>query len=178
MGRQLTLLSDAEWARIEPLLSRGRRGARRVDDRRMIAVAIDTTHIRAHRSAAGAKGGLRTTHRLVAGRPHQQAPRTDRRSRPPSCLADLGRQQQRHDDGRCLIDATAGRFDRLIADRGYDTNAIRAAVTALGAEVVIPSTLSRAQRAQLFGHALNQRFRRAFRRDVDAMPALNLADPV
>lgn len=42
-----------------------------------------------------------------------------------------------------LIDAAAGRFDRLIADKGYDTNAIRAAVTALGAEVVIPSTLSR-----------------------------------
>lgn len=42
-----------------------------------------------------------------------------------------------------LIEAAAGRFDRLIADRGYDTNAIRAAVTGLGAEVVIPSTASR-----------------------------------
>jgi transposase len=42
-----------------------------------------------------------------------------------------------------LIDATGGRFDRLIADKGYDTNAIRAAVTALGAELVIPSTFSR-----------------------------------
>ena len=30
-------LSDAEWARIEPLLPRGRRGARRVDDRRVIS---------------------------------------------------------------------------------------------------------------------------------------------
>ncbi len=30
-------LSDAEWARIEPLLPRGRRGARRVDDRRIIS---------------------------------------------------------------------------------------------------------------------------------------------
>ncbi len=41
-----------------------------------------------------------------------------------------------------LIEAAAGRFDRLIADRGYDTNAIRAAVTAQGAEVVIPSASS------------------------------------
>lgn len=104
-------LSDAEWARIEPHLPRGRRGARRVDDRRVISgiihmlrcgarwrdcpaeygpyttvynrfnrwsrqgvwhaifealtgesgiyssAAIDSTHVRAHRSAAGAKGG-------------------------------------------------------------------------------------------------------------------------
>ena len=104
-------LSDAEWARIEPLLPRGRRGAHRVDDRRVISgivhmlrsgarwrdcptaygpyttiynrfnrwsrqgiwlamfealtgqspihglAAIDSTHIKAHRSAAGGKGG-------------------------------------------------------------------------------------------------------------------------
>lgn len=104
-------LSDGEWRRIEPLLPRGRRGARRVDDRRVISGivhmlrsgarwrdcpsvygpyttiynrfnrwsrqgvwfdifealtgktglvgggAIDSTHIKAHRSAGGAKGG-------------------------------------------------------------------------------------------------------------------------
>lgn len=37
----------------------------------------------------------------------------------------------------------AGPFNRLIADRGYDTNAIRALVAARGAEAVIPSTTSR-----------------------------------
>lgn len=42
-----------------------------------------------------------------------------------------------------LIDAAAGRFDKLIADRGYDTNAIRAAIADQGAEAVIPSTASR-----------------------------------
>ena len=111
MRKQLYWLSDAEWARIEPLLPRGRRGAHRVDDRRVISgivhmlrsgarwrdcppeygpyttiynrfnrwsrqgiwmamfealtgrspvfgtVAIDATHIKVHRSAAGAKGG-------------------------------------------------------------------------------------------------------------------------
>lgn len=43
-----------------------------------------------------------------------------------------------------LIDA-AGPFTRLIADRGYDTNAIRAIVAArgAGADAVIPSTASR-----------------------------------
>jgi transposase len=108
-------LSDREWARIEPLLPRGRRGAHRVDDRRVISGimhmlrsgarwrdcpgaygpyttiynrfnrwsrqgvwaeiffaltgstgmtggrAIDSTHIKAHRSAGGAKGGLSST---------------------------------------------------------------------------------------------------------------------
>jgi transposase len=108
---KLYWLSDAEWARIEPLLPRGRRGAHRVDDRRVLSgivhmlrsgarwrdcpaaygpyttiynrfnrwsrqgiwfaifealtgstgvigsAAIDSSHIKAHRSAAGGKGG-------------------------------------------------------------------------------------------------------------------------
>ena len=33
---KLYWLSDREWARIEPLLPRGRKGAHRVDDRRVI----------------------------------------------------------------------------------------------------------------------------------------------
>lgn len=37
MKRNLTWLSDAEWSRIEPLLPRGRKGAHRVDDRRVIS---------------------------------------------------------------------------------------------------------------------------------------------
>ncbi len=112
MAKRYYWLSDAEWARIEPLLPRGRKGARRVDDRRVISgivhmlqvrgamaglpagvmgrtrrstiasiggagkglwlrmfealtghsgivdgAAIDATHVKAHRSAAGAKGG-------------------------------------------------------------------------------------------------------------------------
>ena len=42
-----------------------------------------------------------------------------------------------------LIEAARGRFDKLIADRGYDSNAIRAAIHAQGAETVIPATRSR-----------------------------------
>lgn len=114
MRKQLYWLKDADWQRIEPLLPRGRRGAHRVDDRRVISgivhmlrsgarwrdcppeygpyttiynrfnrwsrqgiwtgifyaltgstgmvgtMAIDSTYIKAHRSAAGAKGGPST----------------------------------------------------------------------------------------------------------------------
>jgi len=42
-----------------------------------------------------------------------------------------------------LIQAAHGRFNKLIADRGYDSNAIRAAIHAQGAKVVIPTTRSR-----------------------------------
>lgn len=107
-------LSDCEWAAIEPHLPRGRRGAHRVDDRRVISGivhmvrsggrwrdcpaiygpyttifnrynrwsrqgvwetiflaltgksvvfsgSVDSTHVKAHRSASGAKGGLLIT---------------------------------------------------------------------------------------------------------------------
>ncbi|RZN32096.1 transposase [Bradyrhizobium sp. Leo121] len=37
MRKQLYWLSDAEWKRLEPLLPRGRRGAHRVYDRRVIS---------------------------------------------------------------------------------------------------------------------------------------------
>jgi transposase len=37
MAKQIYWLSDVEWRRIEPLLPRGRKGAHRVDDRRVIS---------------------------------------------------------------------------------------------------------------------------------------------
>ena len=111
MGSAHYWLSDGEWSKIEPLLPRGRRGAHRVDERRVISgimhmlrcgarwrdcppiygpyttvynrfnrwsrqgiwfeifealtgstgitgtVAIDSSSIKAHRSAGGGKGG-------------------------------------------------------------------------------------------------------------------------
>ena len=115
MSKKLYWLSDSEWAGIEPHLPQGRRGARRVDDRRVISGivhmlqsgarwrdcpkeygpyttvynrfnrwsrqgvwlaifealtgstgvfasgSIDSTHVKAHRSAGGAKGGPSST---------------------------------------------------------------------------------------------------------------------
>lgn len=111
MSKHVRWLNDEEWAQIEPLLPRGRKGAHRVDDRRVISgivhmlksgarwrdcppefgpyttiynrfnrwsrqgiwheifyaltghtgiyssASIDATHVKAHRSASGGKGG-------------------------------------------------------------------------------------------------------------------------
>lgn len=126
MGRNLYWLSEDEWRRIEPHLPKGRRGAHRVDDRRVLSGIIhmlrtgarwrdcpedygpyttiynrfnrwskqgvwedvfyaltgssgvvgttsaDSTHIKAHRCAGGAKGGtspMRSVDLAADGRP-------------------------------------------------------------------------------------------------------------
>lgn len=145
MGRNLYRLSDDEWVQIERLLPTGRRGAHRVDDRRVISGIIhmlktgarwrdspaeygpcttlynrfnrgsklggredvchaltgssgvvgttsaDSTHIKAHRSASGAKGGLRPGYRPISRRTDDQGSRPDRRDRAaPGLQPDTG----------------------------------------------------------------------------------------
>ena len=55
--KQLFRLSDEEWGRVEPLLPKGRRGARRVDDRRVISGIV-------HMLGSGARwrAGVRPLH--------------------------------------------------------------------------------------------------------------------
>jgi len=141
--RHLFWLSDDEWSRIEPWLPRGRRGAHRVDDRRVISgiihmlktgarwrdcpveygpyttiynrfnrwskqgvwedvfyalsgssgvvattASIDSTYIKAHRSASGAKGGLLSGDRTISRRTDDQGSCRNRCGRTASCLCD------------------------------------------------------------------------------------------
>jgi len=58
MGKQLTWLSDAVWARIEPLLALGRCRARRADDRRVISGIVHMLQI----GARWLPGGVRVVH--------------------------------------------------------------------------------------------------------------------
>ena len=67
---------------------------------------------------------------------------TDEAGRPRLLLISAGNINDMQVAGE-LIERAAGRFTRLIADKGYDTNAIRAAIAAQGGEAVIPSTTSR-----------------------------------
>src|ERR1700743_1712677 len=142
MGRKLYWLDDEAWARIQPHPPSRRRGARRVDDHRVISgivhmlqsgarwrdcppeygpyttvynrfnrwsrqgvwtgifkaltghtgiwtgdAAIDSTSVKAHRSAAGAKGGLPPEHRPLSRRPDNQDPWLGGRQRPTSRAA-------------------------------------------------------------------------------------------
>src|SRR5262245_50893881 len=86
----LLWLSDDAWAAIEPHLPRGKPGKPRVDDRRVISgilrifekmaaagpvpeeLCIDTSHVKAHRSAAGSKRGS-SRKRLGARAAEEQA---------------------------------------------------------------------------------------------------------
>jgi hypothetical protein len=86
MRKQLYRLSDEEWQRIEPLLPRGRRGARRVDDRRVISGIV-------HMLRSGGVGGTvrpnaapirRSTTASIAGGPPGAGP-----SRPASSFAGV-----------------------------------------------------------------------------------------
>ena len=71
--------------------------------------------------------GLRPSYRHLAWRPHNRTARTDRRAGSPPRAATLGGQHHRHDDGR-VADRCHRTVPRLLADKGYDTNAIRAAM--------------------------------------------------
>jgi transposase len=59
---------------------------------RVGTISIDSTHIKAHRSAAGAKGGLPAGGRPVARRAHHKNPRADRGSRPAGSVLDHAKQ--------------------------------------------------------------------------------------
>lgn len=67
---------------------------------------------------------------------------TDEAGRPRILLISAGNINDMQIAGE-LIERASGRFTRLIADKGYDTNAIRAAIAAQGCEAVIPSTATR-----------------------------------
>ncbi len=132
-------LSDEEWAVIEPLLPKGGRGPKRVDDGRVLngifyilrtgapwrdlperygprttvynryarwarrgiwkaifaglaehsgdsLFFIDSSIVKAHRAAAGAKGGTGAGYRPLTRRPHKQGSRRSRRTRPSPAL--------------------------------------------------------------------------------------------
>jgi transposase len=194
MAKQVYWLSDAEWRRIEALLPRGRRGAHRVDDRRVISgivhmlrsgarwrdcpevygpyttvynrfnrwsrqgiwteifyaltgstgmygsAAIDSTYVKAHRSATGAKGGHSTT-RSRGGQTTKIHALTDDIGRPHAFLITAG---NTHDliAARGLIGMTC-HPRRLLADRAYDAKSLRDELAARKIKAVIPPNPTR-----------------------------------
>ena len=63
-------------------------------------VLIDSSAVKAHRSASGGEGGEKSGHRPITRRPHDQNPRADRRELSPHRLHAHGRQCRRLRGGR------------------------------------------------------------------------------
>src|SRR5215204_3873712 len=103
---------------------------------------IDSSAVKAHRSASGGKGGAQSGNRPLARRTDDQDPCPDRRAVPPACF---------HANGRQMADCTAGAqlLERLPpcrilhGDKGYDTDAIRRQIEATGATPNIPPKANR-----------------------------------
>ena len=105
-------------------------------------VAVDATHIKAHRLAAGAKGAfIQAVGTSRGGRTTKLHRLTDEQGRPRVLQLSAGNVNDMT-TAASLIEA-AGPFTRLIVDRGYDTNAIRTLAANRGAHAVIPSTTAR-----------------------------------
>ncbi len=103
--------------------------------------STDATHVRAHRSAAGAKGGLRREHRPLARRLDDKAAWGGRPAGWAEGAVALLPQDQRHRHGRALVEVV-GPARRLVGDRGYDANHLRDLHAARSTAAVVPSTTS------------------------------------
>lgn len=103
------------------------------------SMSVDSSYVKAHRSAAGAKGGPSTMRSAAraAGRPLN--PRADRRYRPSACHPDHPRQH-----GRCTrFDRHGPQPHRLLADRAYDARSLRDELAARRIKAVIPPNPTR-----------------------------------
>ena len=83
-------------------------------------LAIDSTHIKAHRSASGAKGGSGAGGRPVARRAHKQDPRAGRCLWPAGGLCADARQYRRHHRGPGSARRCCAAPARLLADKAYE----------------------------------------------------------
>lgn len=97
-------------------------------------VFIDSTIVRAHQHAAGAKKTRPASDRAVAWRTDDQAALGRRRGRQSAAPGS-------HRGANCRIDCALEMVDdlrcgALIADKGYDANALVDAVEASGTQVV------------------------------------------
>jgi transposase len=188
--------SDAQWARIEPLLPKDVRGKKRVDVRRVLSgivhalkcggswadcadvygpkktlynrfvrwsergiwqkifsalagaedaperLFIDSSRIKVHRCAGGGKGGPGSWYRPHERRAQHQAPCCLRREgRPCALLLTPGNLHDCRVAQRC-IEAMPPSTE-LVADKGYDSNALREWLQARGTRPVIPPRKNR-----------------------------------
>jgi transposase len=103
-------------------------------------VMLDSTACKAHRFASGARGGEEALGRSRGGLTTKIHAVIDGLGRPLCFLLTPGQAADCR-QARPLLEGLA--FERLIGDRGYDTDEIRGWVEEHGAEAVIPSKRNR-----------------------------------
>src|ERR1700694_1125318 len=88
MASALFWLSDAEWAKLEPLMPRGRRGAHRVDDRRVISGIVHMLRSGGRwRDCPGAYGPYTTIYNRFNRWSRRLSAAADRRSDAANCAS-------------------------------------------------------------------------------------------
>ena len=105
---------------------------------------IDATIVRAHQHAAGAKGGakIRRSGVRAAARRTKISVSVDGLGNPVRFILTAGNVNDIV-QAEALIRGLS--FDKLLADKGYDSDRFRTSIAQVGAEAVIPSTRSRSQ---------------------------------
>ena len=115
----------------------------------------DSSIIRAHQHAAGAKRGRRLRHRPFSWRTKHQNQRRRRRERPAGPLAADSRAGPRL---RAAPQLLAGlKCRHVVADRGYAADALLEFIRAAGAKPYIPSTGQRLVRRSVDRRIYRQR---------------------
>ena len=104
-------------------------------------LSIDSTHIKAHRSAAGPKRGSRAGDRPLTWRTRQQDPRSGQCARQPIAFVLTPGNVADITVAATLLDDIAPPCC-LLVDKAYDADHFRQRPQDLGAEVVIPSKSS------------------------------------
>ena len=103
---------------------------------------IDSTHIKAHRSASGGKGGAETGDRPLARRPQHENPAvSDAKGRLLSILLTAGQARDCPPASRLIRPTKPAKT--LIADTAYDGGELRQCLEERGTKPVIPNKANR-----------------------------------
>ncbi|MER9597290.1 IS5 family transposase [Mesorhizobium sp. M0244] len=116
-------------------------------ERDATANMIDSTVVRAHHCAVGIKRGLRKLRRLAdraaASPPNSMRGATEKAKRPTSRLFLTPGQAHDIQGFGPLFRMIADRIEALLADKGYDSDAIREEIAKAGVQAVIPAKSNR-----------------------------------
>ncbi len=117
---------------------------------------IDATIVRAHQHAAGARGGqeLQALGRSCGGFSSKIHAKVDALGMPLEFILTAGQEHEIRSAEALLGDEVS---DYLLADRGYDCDALRKVLTERGTQSVIPGKKNRLQKIEYDTHIYKER---------------------